>query len=134
MSKNLAYTDSSLNKLLYRRACYYCDTSHDNLTSHKLYLSTLKWRCCKRVLGLEERKTLNLFFFFCTVQYVVTVYDYSCTCFLHHEKHAYIILNPLNPTFYVVKLGFTGAYISFLISPQKHKLWVLVRTASTRRF
>ena len=36
---------------------------------------------------------------------------------------------PLKPHFYVVKLGFTGVYIIFLISAQKHRLWVLVRTA-----
>ena len=34
------------------------------------------------------------------------------------RKHAYIILTPLNPTFYIVKLGFTGVYIIFLISSQ----------------
>ena len=38
------------------------------------------------------------------------------------------------PHFYIVKLGFTGVYIIFVISAQKHRLWVLVRTASTRRF
>ena len=45
--------------------------------------------------------------------------------------------DPLKPHFYIVKLGFTGAYIIFVISAQKHRLWVLVRTArtaSTRRF
>ena len=36
----------------------------------------------------------------------------------------------LKPHFYIVKLGFTGVYIIFLISAQKHRLWVLVRTAS----
>ena len=35
--------------------------------------------------------------------------------------------DPLKPHFYIVKLGFTGVYIIFLISAQKHKLWVLVR-------
>ena len=42
--------------------------------------------------------------------------------------------DPLKPHFYKVKLGFTGVYIIFLISAQKHRLWVLVRTASPRRF
>ena len=42
--------------------------------------------------------------------------------------------DPLKPHFYVVKLGFTGVYIIFLISAQKHRLWTLVRTASLRRF
>ena len=32
------------------------------------------------------------------------------------RKHAYIILTPLKPHFYIVKLGFTGVYINFLIS------------------
>ena len=41
--------------------------------------------------------------------------------------------DPLKPHFYIVKLGFTGEYIIFLISNQKHGLWVLVRTASPRR-
>ena len=35
--------------------------------------------------------------------------------------------DPLQPHFYMVKLGFTGVYIIFLISAQKHRLWVLVR-------
>ena len=38
--------------------------------------------------------------------------------------------NPLKPHFYLLKLWFTGVYIIFLISAQKHRLWVLVRTAS----
>ena len=49
-------------------------------------------------------------------------------------KHACIILTPLKPHIYIVKLGFTGVNIIFLISVQKHILWVLVRTASVRRF
>ena len=40
--------------------------------------------------------------------------------------------DPLKPHFYIVKLGYTGVYIIFLISAQKYRLWVLVRTASTR--
>ena len=42
--------------------------------------------------------------------------------------------DPLKPHFYIVKLGFTGVYIIFLISAQKSRLWVLVRTASMRGF
>ena len=38
--------------------------------------------------------------------------------------------DPLKPHFYIVKLGFTGVCIIFLISAQKHRLWVLIRTAS----
>ena len=36
--------------------------------------------------------------------------------------------------FYLVRVGFTGVYIIFLISAQKHRLWVLVRNALSRRF
>ena len=39
------------------------------------------------------------------------------------QKHAYIILTGLKPHFYIVKLGFTGVYIIFLISAKKHRLW-----------
>ena len=42
--------------------------------------------------------------------------------------------DPLNSHFYIIKLGFIGVYIIFLISAQKHRLRVLVRTASARRF
>ena len=31
--------------------------------------------------------------------------------------------DPLKPHFYIVNLGFTGVYIIFLISAQKHRLW-----------
>ena len=34
------------------------------------------------------------------------------------RKHAYIILTPMKPHFYIVKLRFTGVYIIFLISAQ----------------
>ena len=49
-------------------------------------------------------------------------------------KHAYIILTPLKKHLSTVKLGFTRVYIIFLISAQKHRLWVPVWTASPRRF
>ena len=39
--------------------------------------------------------------------------------------------DPLKAHSYIVKLRFT---LFFLISAQKHRLWVLVRTASSRRF
>ena len=40
----------------------------------------------------------------------------------------------LKPHFYIVKLGFTRVYIIFLIFAQKHRLWLLARTASSRWF
>ena len=36
--------------------------------------------------------------------------------------------DPLKPHFCIVKLGFTGVYIIFLISTKNHRLWILVRT------
>ena len=45
--------------------------------------------------------------------------------------------DPLKPHLYTVKLGFTGVYIIiffFFYFYSKHRLWVLVRTASLRRF
>ena len=51
----------------------------------------------------------------------------------HHEKYLYNF-DPLKPHFYIVKLGFIGVYVIFLISAQKHRLWVFVRTAPARRF
>ena len=48
-------------------------------------------------------------------------------------KTCLYIFDPLKPHFYIVKLGFTGVYIIFLIFYQK-QLLVLVRTASQRRF
>ena len=46
------------------------------------------------------------------------------------DKHRNLItktclynFDPLQPHFYIVKLGFAGVYIIFLISAQKHRLW-----------
>ena len=50
------------------------------------------------------------------------------------QKHAYTMLTPLNPTFYVEKLGFTGVNIIFLFSAQKHRFEGSIRTASPREF
>ena len=52
----------------------------------------------------------------------------------HIMKTCLYNFDPLKPHFYIVKLGFTGVYIIFLIFAQKHRLWVLVRTASLRQF
>ena len=41
---------------------------------------------------------------------------------------------PNKPHYYIVKLGFTGVFIIFSYFAKKHRLWVLVRTASPRRF
>ena len=45
----------------------------------------------------------------------------------HHENMPIQFWSPL-PHFYIVKLGFTVVYISFLISAKQNRLWVLFRT------
>ena len=58
-----------------------------------------------------------------------------CMCVFHYITKIYLYnTDSLKPHFYIVKLGFAGVYIIFLISAQKHRLWVLVRAASLRRF
>ena len=56
----------------------------------------------------------------------------SSVCYLHITKTCLGLYNfdPLKPHFYIIKLGFTGVYVTriFLISAQKRTLWVLVRT------
>ena len=44
-------------------------------------------------------------------------------------KYLYNV-DALKPYFYTVKLGFTRVYIIFIISAQKHSLWVFIRTTS----
>ena len=39
--------------------------------------------------------------------------------------------DPLKPHFYIVKLGFTGVYIIFLILLKIHRLWVLPEAVLT---
>ena len=51
--------------------------------------------------------------------------DFYCTIM----KTCLYNTDPLKPHFYIVKLGFIEVYIIFLISAQKHILWVHVRTA-----
>ena len=65
----------------------------------------------------------------CTQRRLIRLYE----CTGSSRKHAYN-LDPLKPHVYIVKLGFTGVYISFLISAQKHRLWVLVRTNEYPQF
>ena len=54
----------------------------------------------------------------------IWVYSITKTCLYNFD--------PLKPHFYIVKLGFTGVYIIFLISAQKHRLWVPVGTATLK--
>ena len=69
--------------------------------------------------------------FICSVCFVINCFSFLL---LSITKTYLYNFDPLEPHFYIVKLGFTGVYIIFLISAQKHTLWVLVRTASMRWF
>ena len=53
--------------------------------------------------------------------------------FLSSEKHVHAMTTPLNPTLYS-KTGVCRGVPIFLIFGQKHRLWVLIRTASSRLF
>ena len=55
--------------------------------------------------------------FYCNDDAINRLPQVECNLLLD-EFPAYIILTSLNPHFYIVKLGFTGVYIIFLISAQ----------------
>ena len=62
-------------------------------------------------------------------------YVFSCAPSFSAITKTYLYnVDPLKPHFYIIKLGFTGVHIILFISAQKYRLWVLVRTASLRRF
>ena len=56
-------------------------------------------------------------------QFLKGIFDVITKTYLYN-------FDPLKPHFYIVKLGFTEVYIIFLITVQKDRLWVLIRTAS----
>ena len=43
---------------------------------------------------------------------------------IHHENMS--VQHPLEPHFYIAKLGYAGEYLFFLFFAPKHRLWVLV--------
>ena len=68
---------------------------------------------------------LNVFFLY--KLYVHVLYEFNVS-FNHHENMSMLCI----PHFYIAKLGYAGVYLFFffLIFAPKHRLWVLVRTAS----
>ena len=89
----------------------------------------MKWRCH----GNQYRPTIHCKFMskntiflvlwsFCTLAKILKYHEMTGNIwtrfYITLRKHAYIILTPLNPIFNIVKLGFTGVYINFLISAQ----------------
>ena len=59
----------------------------------------------------------------------VTKHPESLFSLLIHHENIPIYFDPLKPHFYKVKNG-VYRVIHYCISAQKHRLWVLVRTAS----
>ena len=94
------------------------------------------WRCTE-----SHRKHMEISDFYCPSFTFALGWKFSIS---HtHNRHIWLLVitktrlynvDPLKPRFYIAKLGFTGVYIIFLISAQKHRLWVLLRTASPRQF
>ena len=66
--------------------------------------------------------------------YTICANKVPLSCYKVITKTRLYNFDPLKPHFYKVKLGFTGLYIIFSYFAKKHRLWVLVRTASPRRF
>ena len=88
------------------------------------------WEKCFKMSSAENftlsaKRSSHLFIFLLSWSYhfICTAHIITNTCLYSFD--------PLKPHFYIVKLGFTGVYIIFHISAQKHRLWVLVRTASS---
>ena len=119
---------------------------------HQCLQSGASWSCfwCPYVLA-SDRLCFFLITVFCdnmrfTVSFTDEVKEHYAdriyACNLKFEvvsefrvtKTRLYNFDPLKPHFYIVKLGFIEVYIIFLISAQKHRSWVLVRTASSRRF
>ena len=72
-------------------------------------------------LGSPCPRISNLKFLTCPLGNGTSWTSQSCitkTCLYNFD--------PLIPHLYIVELGFTWVYIIFLISAQKHRLWVLV--------
>ena len=83
----------------------------------------------KRVIGV--RVIAVLLYLDIHVMHKQTSYtECSQSFFLFITKTYLYNFNSLIHHFNIVKLRFTGVYNIFLISAQKHRLWVLVRTAS----
>ena len=61
---------------------------------------------------------------------IFLISPWHMSCNIITKTHLYNF-DPLKPHFYIVKLGFTGVYIIFLISAQKHRLWVLAEAVLT---
>ena len=85
-------------------------------------------RCLGRVTSTKHSLPMTI-----TKTYLYNVNPLNPTFILYITKTRLYNFDSLKLHFYIVNLGFTGVYIIFLIFAQKHRLWILVRTASPRR-
>ena len=90
----------------------------------KLLLFAVNYKAMLKILFIIRRLFVLLIFF------SIKIRTYARNKMMIITKTYLYYFDPLKPHFYIVKLGFTGVYIFFLISAQKHRMWVLVRTAS----
>ena len=100
----------------------HCHTECQSVWNAKFYF------ICGERLSKMPLICIQLFYWFCPER----AGDWKPI--LHQENMPIYNFDPLKPHFYVVKLGFTGVYILFLIFAQKYRLWVLVRTILLRQF
>ena len=108
----------SLSLLVLRVGCVIVSCSYNYLNAYSCnYLSCIKLGCVFSI----RKCTLGTH---CCLSRRLKYIRITCPCNEH----------PLTPHFYIEKVGFTRVYIFFLIFAPKHRLWVLVRTASVRRF
>ena len=138
-----AFFVSKHNVNLYRSDITFTESVYLMISKIELYMETNRCLICG-FLVFWIQITIVPFACFNTQ---ISVFDYMYFTVMFHneaEDHyadrTYITktclynFDPLQPHFYIVKLGFAGVHIIFLISAQKHRLWVLVRTASSRQF
>ena len=115
-----------------------CSSSEDasDLWTHRV--------TCKRFGSLDPQSSLQRLRSDCQYEQADLRWAHSCKkCCARFQAEVMLLpitktclynFGPLKPHFYQIKLRFTGYTLFFLISVQKHRLWVLVRTASPRRF
>ena len=59
----------------------------------------------------------------CITVHEKTLNTIESVIFVYITKTYLYNFDPFKPHFYIVKQGFTGVFIIFLISAQKHRLW-----------
>ena len=97
----------------------------------EIMLATLIRRCDKKSFYFKNDRETKFYRLSSATFYdcIHTIYQFIKP-FLDNKMSILEGFGVFKPHFYIVKQEFTGVYIIFLITAQKHGLWVLVRTAS----